>query len=410
MRGQRGQATVDYLAVVLLVALVFAAAVGVLAVSGLGEQVVAAMKRALCIVTGGPCSVAEEAAQAPCVLSAEERSDGGSVGVSIILIGERDGVLRERRSDGTIALTLFEGDSAGADLRQGWSIEANWGEHGFAAGRELRAAALAERGEGRTWVVADDAGAEEVIARIRLQESRFGDRVAWEAPDPDVTYEEHGGRLELGWSGPRARLDLAAGTVSGERVEHATGRRTVYVRDTREGAGTLSFGDFSGAGEITTRERFGITYDREGRPVDLVVVSSLDVEGTVGLPPELSAIAGLLRIPRDGAKHVETERHLDLTDPPNADAAAAFLAGLGRAGPQIAASVLRERLEERGTMNVRTYTSEESSRGFSAHAKRGPLGGAIAVGAQERSAQLVSAVARRPDGTWGEDPACLVPA
>src|SRR5687767_2730881 len=102
MRQERGQATVDYVGVVLLLAVVLAATVGVVAVSGLGEQVVAAMRRALCIVTGGPCDPAERAAREPCVLSAEHRSDGGAVTVSVVRVGERDAVIRERRSDGTI--------------------------------------------------------------------------------------------------------------------------------------------------------------------------------------------------------------------------------------------------------------------------------------------------------------------
>ena len=402
----------DYVAVVLVIAAVFAAAVGVLVATGLGEQVTAAFRKALCVVTGGPCDEAEKAALAPCVLASDERSEGGSFTVSIVRVGDRNVVLRERRSDGTIALTLVGSESVGADLSSGFGAHARWGEHGVAVGRELRAAVLAERSDAKTWIVEDDARADTVVDRIRLASSSIGRRGGWRAPEPAFSYTERGSSVTLDLrSGERASLELSADFAYGERIEHATGRRTVYVRDAKEGGASVAFGDgWSAAGEGAAQERFGVTFDRAGRPVDFVVLSTLDVEGGVGLPPRLARIAGWLRIPTAGAKHVETEQHLDLTDPFNAAAARAFLGGLagGRTGLRMAARALRERIESRGTLSVRSYAGERTGRVLAVRAKGLVAGGGLEVGSEEESARLLAAIARQPDGTWGADPACAV--
>ena len=53
--SQRGQATPEYVAVVLLVALILGAAGVVVSDPGLGRSLLQAMRRALCIVSGYGC-------------------------------------------------------------------------------------------------------------------------------------------------------------------------------------------------------------------------------------------------------------------------------------------------------------------------------------------------------------------
>lgn len=410
MREARGQGTIEYLAVVLVVAAVMAAAVALVAGSGLGGQVMDAFRRALCVVTGGACERTAGLASGPCVLRSEQQEDSREVTFSVVRIGDRDVVLREERSDGTIALTMVDGDSAGLEIGVGAGVNVRWGTFSWAAGSELRAAVLAGTSSGRTWIVRNDAQAAQQLDDLR--EAADPPWVAEPAPIPipDVTFRERTVALEVDFgSGNRQALSLSAENAYGERIDHATGRRTVYVRDRVAGGGRAAPARrVSVAGEGEAEERIAITYDRRGRPVELMVLSVVAVEGAVGLPRQLARIAGHLRIPLRGARHVETEQRLDLTDPGSAEIARAYLGELGEDRPEIreSARALRERLEENGTMNVRAYATDADVREVGGHAKTGPIALGGSIGSEQRTAQLVSAVARRPDGTWGRDPAC----
>lgn len=426
MRSERGQGTVEYLAVVLLVAGVMAAAIAVLAVTGLGEQVLREFRHGLCIVSGGVCDEAAKLATGPCVLGSRRHSDGGYINAMIVRIGSRSVVLREQLADGTVALTLLDEQQGGVDAGTGVAAHVRWGSHSWAVGSELRLAVLAERGSGRTWIARDDADASRILDQVRLaalskrpevtiQPTDYYSpyppmRAEVHAPDPDVTFSERGSDLELELqAGVRRAVHLSKQDAYGERLDHVTGRRTVYVRDVVEGDGHVSFARFSAAGQAQDEERYAVTFDPSGRPVDLMVLSALDVGGAVGLPPRLSRIAGWLQIPLHGEKHVETEQHLDLTDPGNAEVVQTFLGQLGdgRLGVRLATVALRERLQHDGTLSVRTYATDAQAHQVGGHVKVLGLGVGGEAGSEDDSARLVAAVARRPDGTWGGDPACV---
>ena len=416
MRSEDGQSTIEYLAVVLLVAVVVGAAAALVVVTGLGERVTAAMRRALCVVTGEVCDEARRAAAVPCVTASDRHSESGSLQVTVVRVGEDEVLVRETRSDGSVALTLIGDQQLGLDVGTGVDARVRWGRRSFAVGRELRAAVLAQRGHGKTWIAPDAATADRLVQRVGLADTGFADKIR--IPAPDVTYRESGASLSLDLlNGGSSGVQLSSRFAYGERIDHRTGRRTVYIRDTAEGRVKVSYarsvGHGGGAGASAGAEgteRYGVTFDRAGHPVDLVVVSTLDVDGTAGLPKRLSGIAGLLDVPSTGAKHIETEQHLDLGDPANAEAAQVFLTGLADtgAGIRIGVRALRDRLDQQGTLSVRTYAAAEDGRELAAHAKVGGVGGGFSVGESDESDRLVAAVARRPDGTWGPDAACLV--
>jgi hypothetical protein len=423
MRAQDGQGTIEYLAVVLLVAAVMGAAAALVVVTGLGERVTAAMRRALCVVTGEACDEARRIAVAPCVRSSREHADGGHMQVLVVRVGSRDVELRERRSDGTVAVTLVDEKDGGLDAGTGVEAHLRWGHGGFAIGSELRVALLAGRASGRTWIVPDAAAADRVVLQAALEARSHRPAVTIQptdqyspympgpaevhAPQPDVTFHERSSGLTVDFhAGNSKALTLSTDDAYGERVDRATGRRTVYVRATGGGRGKLSF---AGAGSDEQEERYGITFDRSGRPVDLEVLSTVDVSGAAGLPPRLARIAGWLKIPAYGAKHVETEQHLDLLEPANAEAADAFLRdfGDGRLGVQFTANALRERLDLDGTLNVRTYSADETAHQLGGHAKVLGVGIGGEGGSEDRSAQLVAAARRDEAGRWVADTACL---
>jgi hypothetical protein len=309
-----------------------------------------------------------------------------------------------------VALTLVDGDSLGLDFGAGVGAHVRWGNFSWAVGSELRAAVLAGSDDGRTWIVRDDAEADRQLANIRIAAQWPQLAEGLRVPDPEVTFHERRTALEIDFQqGNRQAASLSVEDAYGERLDRAAGRRTVYVRDRAAVRGRVSFGRWSASGEGADGERIGITYDERGRPVDLMVLSTVDIEGAAGLPPQLARIAGYLRIPIEGSKHLETEQHLDLTDPLNAEIAQEYLTTLGddRLAVRLVAKALSERLEQRGTLAVRTYATDATVHEVGGHLKAGPMGLGGEVGDEDEAARLTAAVVRRPDGTWSADPVCV---
>lgn len=411
MGGQRGQGTIEYLAMVLLVALVLGAAAGVVAATGIGDGVLAAMRRALCVVTGMGC----DRPAAPCVRSSERHEEGLAVDAFVVRIADRSAELRERYADGRVALTVLDGAQRGLVARGGIEAHVRWGGSSWAYGQELRFAMLAERSTGRTWIRPDAAQAQALSDQVKLErlsaypkntiegyDSRPPLRPEVHAPPPDITFSERGISAEGSFDlGPSAGVQLHGRRAYGERVDHRSGERTVYVRNEGGGAATLTLEQAGAEGSLTGEERYGVTYDRDGRPVELAVLTALDVEGAVKLPAPLTRIAGRLGIPADGARHIESEQRLALGDPADARLAAAFLSGDGAA-----ARALRERLAVVGDERLRSYRTEGSAREVGAHV--GNVGGT--VGSSHGSARLDRALVRRAGGTWVADAACAAGA
>ena len=413
MRDARGQATVDYLAVVLLVALVVGAMAALLATTDLGERVIAAFRRALCVVTGGAC----DDVAAPCVTSSAEHSEGTRVNALIFRVGQRRVVLRERHPDGTETLTVVRRGEHGLDFGTGVGAQVRWGRFGWAVGAELRAAVLAEQSDGRAWTVQDDAEADRLLRRVTLADlseharpsipgapSMAPTRLEVQAPEPQETFAEHGGAVALDWQGTGNAHVLAAESY-GERVVRATGRRTVYVRAEKSGAGSVSIGGKLSLTAGTGREeRYGITYDRSGRPLDFEVLSSFDLAAAAGLPQQLAQAAGGAL---HGSEHLETEQHLDLTDPASAELVQGFLGAFGtRDGLRVAARLLRRRLDLDGTTRVRAYDTSATAHEVGGQARIGGIGVGGQAGSEDGTQRLVSALVRGADGAWRPDPAC----
>src|SRR4051794_37409488 len=142
-----GPAAVEYLAVVALVAIVFVVA-GAFVLNGraIAAATVAQIRRGLCIVEGHDCADPH----APCSVSSHGSGDELHVVVAIVRFGGGSAALVERRSDGKVAVTVTDHLDVGASA---------------GVGSELRAAALASRGHGATYEVADE---RQAAALLRL--------------------------------------------------------------------------------------------------------------------------------------------------------------------------------------------------------------------------------------------------
>ncbi len=423
---QRGQASVDYLALVLLVAAVLGVGGWALLGTQIGEEVVQAMRRALCIVTGGACS---SATARPCVVAARQENRRGQVDVLFVRLGADDGLLREERADGTVAITLMHGAVGGLQVGIGVEGHLRLGHRRFGVSGELRAAALARLGRGETYV-APDARAADALQR-RLAVAALSRRPQTSIPNPvgattvlvhagpplprpAETYHEVGSDFRLDASDARGRVAVAvrldAQDTWGEREERATGRRTIYLRARDVLDGQLSVSAVALAGGGAREEAYAVTVDRDGRAVDLAVLSARELAGGVELPGPLARVVARAGASTAGGSRLEVEEHLDLTDPRNAAVARDFIAELSSPRPGlgeavVVADALRARIDAAGTTQARLYSLEESGRETGGHVAAGVgLGGE--VGSTVRDVRLLGAADRDGDGRWSTSSDC----
>src|SRR5436190_4731683 len=228
MRSQRGQATIDYLGLVAVLAVVLAVAGGVAsgAAPGVANAVLGQVRRALCIVSGGWCGTER---RLPCAVASER--ENRQVAVTILLVrldGDRY-VLREKLSDGTVRLTLAHRGGAGVEL--GVEARAQITLRGRTIGVDdgLRAGLEGILGYGETYVARDDREANEILRALRHRVPLIGAS----GPEPSERFVEGGtrglARLGLGGSIAGVSLEQLAETVLGGRRDERTGNVTITL-------------------------------------------------------------------------------------------------------------------------------------------------------------------------------------
>jgi hypothetical protein len=402
----RGQAGVDYVAALLVVVCALGAvglAAGGAALPGAVHQQIL---RALCIVRHGEC----ELDRLPCSVSVLRREDAAAARILVFRVGRDRTVMREERSDGTIAVTVADGKQAGLEASAGVELALTLGGWGIAVGGELDAFALATREHGATWLLRDPRAADALVRR--LAGSRGGS-----LPAPRWRYR-HGG-LAVGGVLARggAALALSSEDVAGTRVDLATGNRTEYLQRTVDGSLTLTTAAGGGAtGSGRARERYAVTYDRDGRPIDLMIMTTDKLRAVGGLPAALRPVAGLVSTRAGRSRWWVQETHLDLTDPESLRLATAFLAQVRHPGtvvfgpPAAIAGALRRRLAEVAVIHARAYDARERRFGIGGTLSLGglPIGGSVSRTLED--SRLVAATTRGFDGVWRRREDCLARA
>ncbi len=416
--GQRGQATIEYAALLLLVALVLAAGAWVVVDPGISRGVLDGMRRALCEISGLGCPA--DSARQPCVVKSRGDRDSASVTVVVVRVGADAAVLRELRSDGTVAVTLLEGGSAGAEIGLGAGVDLG---RSLALGGELRASAIAGLGGGRTWIVPNAAAADRLVKDLGQRRRPIVDgplglvrKALGKGPDvrePDIIFTE--GSIGKNASASarrgvdRASSDLVLGDATGIRTDRRTGLRTMYKRLDGAGSAALS-ARLLGSAAATNADSLalGVTLDRAGELVELTLTGSQAASGVFGLPGPLRRLvpAGQL----NGGGRVEMDARLDLRDPGNREAAWRFLDGLrrpDRVGELLgAAGGLGDRLLSFSDLQARVYRVDEQRSSIGGRAR---AGGGIAgeLSRQRDDSRLTGAWERPPGGAWRERLDCV---
>lgn len=397
----RGQASIEWLGALAVVAVLLTVVAGLARGEAVAGAVVRQLHRALCVVRRGVCDLDRR----PCVVTADATEDEAHVNLGIFRIGRREVILRERRSDGTVLVTFVHDTSGGWDVGVGADAWIDAAGHEIVAGSAARAALLASLGGGETWAFGDARQAD--VGMAYLSEG--------EAPPIGVRAErivrsgvEVGASAQGGSRRLAGALRLDARLVAGTVVDERTGRRTHVVTRGAAGQALLRLPGSSARGEAAGEERLSVTTDARGRPLELTVVRTGELDGALSLPRAVQPIAGVLVARAGDARRWVVEQRLDLTEPENLRAAQGLLDATG--GPAAAAAragdSLRRRLATAGVTEARTYGVVAEDSGIAAHLGAGmKVGGRLVDRTDDES--LVDARVRGIDGQWRERGECL---
>jgi hypothetical protein len=383
-RSASGQAAVEYIAVVALVAIVFVV-VGSFVLNGraIAAATAAQIRRGLCIVEGHDCPEPHP----PCSVSSRSSADDWHVDIAFVRLGAGRSAIVERMSDGRLLVTLADHVDLGATA--GFGADLKIGDR-IAIGGELRAAALASLGHGTTYEVADERTADELIRTLRREKTDPDFWRGLQALLPRVS-PPVSRYVDASLAGSASLGALSGEVAAGGRIDRVSGSRTIYLKGSAsfdaEGRG-VSGGSSGGA-------QLAITFDRHGKPVDLMALGAGELHASTDLPDLLQPIAG--HLPTGVGHSWDIEAHLDLTQPGRAEAVLGSLKDPSR--------LVRMVLED-GSVQVRGYATSEDDQAIAGHVKVGlAIGGDVSHATSSR--RLIAAMDHTHEGFWVPRYDCL---
>jgi hypothetical protein len=364
VRRAAGQASTEYVAILLVVVSVLAAgAAAVAAVPGVGERVAATVRTGICIVGGDLCRTADAAAAGlpPCVTSERSTRQDTTIDIAVVRIDGHGEWLLALQSDGGAVVTRLEKNDVGGTVGVGVT---------FSPARinaSASATALIGYQGGRAWRFAGASTARAFLERARR------DGAVQDAHPPDTRWDALAGSGSASAGVAVADLASAGVTVS---ADAAIGLR----RDGERRTLALSLG--------ARDPRF--TFSLPG-------YSAPPAAGSHSLVAEVTWEAGAVRefalraaATRDGRVEEHIGR-LDLRDPESRTIAERVLRSPGGGTPAALRALMR-RISTHGVLERRGYAITEDRRGFSV---AGRLGVALGLSHERVTAErrLVDAVA-----------------
>lgn len=396
MRHERGQATTEWLAVMAVVLVLLGAMA--LTIPRVAPVVVCELTQ---LITGQACEIAGEGELAlpPCVITDRDGQVKAAVTVFSIKGGGKVRVIKQRRSDGTWAVTAVGGGELGLQVGSPGAraaVDAGGGSAGGGAGAEGGVAAQGEYGA--SWVYDSEQAADRQISIIQnelrdraievsagplaplahIGTSIFGeDR---ELGEPRIEYLQGGFGANAKGEAGTAKLNIDGAHALGVRWDHGTGEKTQYYKYTVKGgvsAKALRELGIEGDAEV----QLAVTYDRDGKPLRASILTRGGASAK--LPKVLNAKQVKLDL-RDGGR-VDADVHLDLRDPANRAAWDAF-----RGNPFTGTDDLADAFADRGRVQVRAYRTGRDGAGFDINGKLGLKFG-VEGGFEGNRADLVGA-------------------
>lgn len=418
---EHGQATLEYVALVAVVAVLLTAALVAFDPGGIVNAVAGQFRRALCLVGGGECTAHRPR---PCVVHADGARRKLSLSLGVVRLDDEHFLLRERLSDRTVRLTVMREGALGGELAMGVKGGLATRRFDLVVGGQVAATLQGVLGDGRVFVVGSEAAADRLQERLRRDLPLILDTPLDAAasllgidrddgPEPDLRYEHVGAKgafeVDLHAAGRgRAELEGVASNVIGVRRERATGRRTYYIRVERQGNLLLgaaldgSIGALDATAQGQAIGTLSLTVDRRGRPLTLGLLAT-GRAGARGRLPSGSPATAAASVGGREARQWEVHAEADLTDPRVRAAWAGW-----RRSPLSgnALSALGAALNAAGRLDLREYRfrSRTGTAGFKI--SRGlSLGGEVEKAWEQL--RLVSADTRPPGGVWERRVDCL---
>ncbi len=415
MRNDSGQASLEYIVLLVISTLVVGGGAMAVKGEGLAASVLAQFARGICVVGGGDC----DRDRAPCVIGSQTTSQDLVVVVAVIRLAGGRTIIRQRSSDGTELVTLVESGGAGLELTAGGSISVGGAEFGAAASGSFSGRIA----RGRAWTVPNAAAAERLIAQLAPAAATMTGRGRPPLTSPparrsapplaDITFGGSGLSSIIGGRLAAAGISFEAEDLVGERLDHRTGQRTLTIARRNELLADLSPLPASGVeGGLRRSELYTLTLDRAGNPIDLGVFGARRFHAGAKLPGAVSTlVSGVGNLPLRQGMLVEVEQHLDLSNAVSRAVATSFIAalrdrGVGFGPAAKVSEALKARINSDGVTLVRSYGIEGRRSGFG-----GKLGAGVGLaGNYQRSvenATLLDARVRGIDQNWRARSDCL---
>ena len=396
MGSQRGQATVDYVAIIAVLAIAFTAALASAAIGapGIVNAVSGQVRHALCLVGGGPCP---EWRSRPCAVATAREQRHIAVTVVLLRYDRDKVVLREDMSDGTVRFTVATAHGLGLEAGFGASARATVKGRDVGASDEARVAAQGVYGSGKVYVAHN---AREADAFMKAVEHGS------EPSKPSEDFHEGGvraiGNAGLGGPGANAALKGVAGTVIGYKRDLVKGERTIALNLGRNGWGAIGIGLGGPAGLADATATFNLTLDRKHAATELSVAVTGTLAGGAALPLSVTKALRAARANAGGmsgslkGRRWEVNARLDLRDPRVAAAWKRF-----RDDPASGAAIaaLGAAIRDQAAIDVRTYGTAGTSGGAGAGISGGVRFGGEYEHTDDRS-ELIAASSRPSGGLW----------
>jgi hypothetical protein len=405
MRSERGQATVDYVALLAVGALLLSAAAAATAVGapGAANRVLGQFRHALCVVSATACPAT---ARRPCTVASTRDVRHVAVSLALVRLDDDRTALRERLSDGTIRLTVAQRGGAGVEIGAGGGARLDVRGRSVGVDREARAGVQGVFGHGEVFYADGEREADELLRAIRRPRRGGG------GPRAREVFVEGGvralGSVEVGRGlALGGQLDGIADAMLGARRDRRSGELQISFGAGGAGLGLMAIVMGGNAGALDGQAVLGLTLDRRRRPVELSLSASGNVAAGELLPPGLARPLEQAAVPvaalNASGRRWELDARVDPRDPGVAAAWRAF-----RSAPASPAAIRRlgEQLRDRALVEVRSYRLDSSFDGVAVAAALGPRLGGELEHTIDRS-KLLAAATRPPFGLWEARVDCL---
>jgi hypothetical protein len=420
-RRADGQASLEYVAVITVVALVLVVAGAAVAAPSIVNGVGRGFQQALCQVTGQGCRTVTPR---PCVVRSAGTDVSASAKLTFVRIGRNTALLRSVSSDGTVSVTLLDNVDAGLTAGVGAGGRLQLGGLDLQNGALAQVAVVARLGGGRTWKVPDVAAADRLQRKlIEVVVGRTGSALpvvgpvlhvaqklldvgsGRDLPRPDSRTIKGKVSVSASVEGPfGSELQAAAGVALGGTQDLVSGGGTILLEV--DAGGSAALADGMAGLELSGAVGVQLTIDRHGRPTGLALVGSAGAEGSLLAKAQLPH-APVTRQTR--GLTAEIAATLDLTVPAHLAAARRLLRALvpGRRGDLVeAARALGRTVARDGRLEITRYGRRERKYGAGVGAALGAEV-AVDVGLTRTDAELLDAWTRPPGGDWERRADCL---